>query len=161
MNARNIQGNKAKNRIEQLEGKYKHLPIQQVIAVSKSGFYETAYRRAELGKVKLLTLKEALTEDWPKKLANYGMGFVCWYFSLESAVIEYHSNSFPILDNETLYEAKITNQERTVESTFGSEFVKLYKTQGEKDAKNWVEENMKQLWKGTDKFWAITSKWGP
>lgn len=56
--------------IEQLKGKYDALPVDKVIAVSKSGFSKPAKKVAKDCKIKLLTLEEAINEDWLKSVKH-------------------------------------------------------------------------------------------
>lgn len=50
--------------IDQLIGKYDNLPVHKVVAVSSSGFTNSAYEKAELSKIVLITLDKAIEEDW-------------------------------------------------------------------------------------------------
>ncbi len=50
--------------IEQLEGKYRDLPIDKVIAVSKSGFTKGAFKKAAAFGIRSLDFGQAEVEDW-------------------------------------------------------------------------------------------------
>ena len=71
--------------VEYLAGRYAHLPVDKVVAVSSSGFTESAYARAEKSKIKLLAIEDALAVDWLEEVARYKMGMVVWHVRLLSA----------------------------------------------------------------------------
>jgi len=54
--------------IEAISAKHRDLPIDKSIAVSKSGYYKPALRKAEALNMDALTLREATELDWPSKL---------------------------------------------------------------------------------------------
>jgi len=56
--------------IDSLIGRYKYLPIHKVIAVSRSGFTDTAYQAARESNIELLTLEKAIEEDWVRDVKN-------------------------------------------------------------------------------------------
>jgi len=62
--------------IEQLIGKYEALPIDKVIAVSKSGFSQPAIEVAKDSDIKLLTLEKAIDKDWLRAIKHpWEIGF--------------------------------------------------------------------------------------
>jgi hypothetical protein len=54
--------------IESIAAKHRDLPIDKTIAVSKSGYYKPALKKAEARKIDALTLEQATDLDWPSKL---------------------------------------------------------------------------------------------
>lgn len=62
--------------IDQIIGKYRDIPVDRVIAISRSEFTRGARKKAKQGKVELRTLMEALDTDWPKELMLIGVGQV-------------------------------------------------------------------------------------
>lgn len=54
--------------IEGISAKHRDLPIHKSIAVSKSGFYKPALKKAEALKIDTLSLKEASDLDWQSML---------------------------------------------------------------------------------------------
>lgn len=56
--------------IDSLIGKYEYLPIHKIIAVSRSGFTDTAYEAATKSNIELLTLEKAIEEDWVRDVKN-------------------------------------------------------------------------------------------
>lgn len=62
--------------IDDLIGKYKYLPIHKVIAVSKSGFYDSAFEAARQSNIELLTLENAIEEDWVRAVTNLDAMFI-------------------------------------------------------------------------------------
>jgi len=56
--------------IDQLEGKYRNLGIDKVIAVARSGFSADAALKASALGIETKTLREGLETDWPEQLAR-------------------------------------------------------------------------------------------
>jgi len=56
--------------IESISKKHEDLPIDKSIAVSRSGFYQPALKKAEALKIDALTLEEAKELDWKAKIDN-------------------------------------------------------------------------------------------
>jgi len=59
--------------IDQLIGKYRDLPIDRVIAVSRIGFTENAEGRASANGIDTRSLLDALASDWPAELVTLTM----------------------------------------------------------------------------------------
>jgi hypothetical protein len=62
--------------IDSLIGKSKSLCINKVVAVSKEGFTETAKKKAIAHNIDILTLEEALDNDWNKYPIKPGIVFI-------------------------------------------------------------------------------------
>jgi Restriction endonuclease len=56
--------------IDQLQGKYRDLEVDKVIAVARAGFTAGARKKAEALGIGTLTLEEADTIDWPREIAQ-------------------------------------------------------------------------------------------
>jgi hypothetical protein len=56
--------------IDELEGKFRNLGIDKVIAVARSGFSAGAASKAAMLGIETQTLSEGLETDWPKQLAR-------------------------------------------------------------------------------------------
>lgn len=72
-------GRKNKDDIEWIDGligKYRDLGINRIVAVSNSGFSQSALKKAADNNIDTLTLKEALATDWPMQFTRLGMGTV-------------------------------------------------------------------------------------
>jgi hypothetical protein len=54
--------------IDSLVGKYRDLPVNRVIAVSRKAFTKSAARKAQRNNIETRTLAEALATDWPEDL---------------------------------------------------------------------------------------------
>jgi len=62
--------------IDSLIGKYRDLPVDKIIAVSKSGFSKAAVEKAEINRIDTLTLEEALETNWPNEFKRLGIAKV-------------------------------------------------------------------------------------
>ena len=60
--------------IDELIGKYAHLPVDRVIAVSRSGFSDAARQKAKASRIELRTLDECTRADWPHELQFAAIG---------------------------------------------------------------------------------------
>lgn len=58
--------------IDELIGKYRDLPINKVVAVSKSGFTQAAEEKARANRIDPLTLIAALETNWPNEFVKLG-----------------------------------------------------------------------------------------
>lgn len=59
--------------IDELDGKYRQLDVDKVIAVSSSGFTKSAMRKAADCGILLYSLEEALSNDWPSSFIEVGL----------------------------------------------------------------------------------------
>lgn len=59
--------------IDGLIGKYRNIDVNKVVAVSKAGFSKSAQEKAQSCGIETMTLKRALTIDWPKEYKRLGM----------------------------------------------------------------------------------------
>lgn len=74
--------------IDGLLGKYANLPVDQVIAISSSGFSEAARVKAELNNIRLMSLEEASGADWPVQFARLGVLKIEQTYSIQSVTLE-------------------------------------------------------------------------
>jgi len=79
--------------IDSLLGKYRDLPVDRIIAVSKNGFSKSARRKASAHRIELRSLRSAMSADWPKELERVTPVSVLTGFEVLSVVF----NSTPPL----------------------------------------------------------------
>jgi hypothetical protein len=72
--------------IDGLIGKYRDLPVDKVVAVSSSGFTQTALEKARANRIETRTLENALDGDWPQELLRVGFGRFCLYITTTKSV---------------------------------------------------------------------------
>jgi hypothetical protein len=60
--------------IDEIIGKYIDMEVDEIIAVSKSGFYEPAKDKAKAHNIKTLKLEDAENIDWKSELLNLTLG---------------------------------------------------------------------------------------
>ncbi len=60
--------------INELIGKYRDVPVDRVVAVSRSAFTKGARQKARQSNIEILTLTEALADDWPQDLMRVEVG---------------------------------------------------------------------------------------
>jgi hypothetical protein len=142
--------------IEHLEGKYRHLPVDQVVAVSRSGFTGSAQARAARVNIRLLTLDEAMALDWPEKFTRWRMGLVLLRYRLRTAGPVYKSDAGQEMSGEETKKCAISDGSSKPNSTFENDVVRIYKQDGEAAVQSWFRENAKVVWKGgPGKDWDI------
>lgn len=86
--------------IDSLIGKFKHLPIHKVIAVSSSGFTKTAHQAAKRSNIELLTLENAIEEDWVRDVKNIDAMYITLVRFIPESVY-YESNRLLFEKNES------------------------------------------------------------
>jgi hypothetical protein len=77
--------------IDGLIGKYRDIDVQRVIAVSKTGFSETAAEKAKNNRIETRSLKEAMETDWPAELMKLGLGRI----NLQYRIARYTARTNP------------------------------------------------------------------
>lgn len=142
--------------IEQLEGKYRYLPIDRVIAVSRSGFTEGAKRRAQTANISTLALEEAVGLDWTEEFSRWAVGLIVWYHPLVSAHITYYSDDPPEIRGEVLMHCRITDEIDRLDSTFEQDVLELYQKHAASSVREWSSGIMPELWRsGEGKEWDV------
>jgi hypothetical protein len=142
--------------IEQLDGTYRSLPVDKVLAVSKSGFTKAAITRARLVGITTYTLKEALAADWPAEFTKWRAGLVVWTYHLTSAGIEYASDDVPKPIGDELASARVEGPDGANVSTLGEAALQLYHLHGEQAANDATGSKVGVWWnEGPGKEWEI------
>jgi hypothetical protein len=142
--------------IESLKAKYAHLPVDQVIAVSRSGFTSTAYGRARLANIRLLSIEQALGEDWVKRVSGYRAGFVTWHHALKGGTVIYAGPGPSGLSGPELLSAPITAPDGSEASTVEADLESLYRKHANEVVREWAAIHMKEAWaKGPGKEWEV------
>ncbi len=132
--------------IESLVGRYEHLPVHKVIAVSRSGFTRSASRAASHANIDIVTLAEALAADWPGEVARFKAGFVLWRHPITAAEVNYHDGPKLTLTRAQLLEAKVHDATGNVLGTFEDDIKHLFTTFASEDVRKWTHENAKELY---------------
>ena len=73
--------------IDLVIGKYQRLPVDRIIAVSRSGFTKGASGKAKANRIETRTLREALDIDWPAELLQVRIGRFAPILALTSTEI--------------------------------------------------------------------------
>jgi len=74
--------------IDQLRGKFETLPIDRVVAVSRSGFYRHAKERAKFWKIETITLQNATKVNWASTILSLsGFEITGQHFTIEGFAI--------------------------------------------------------------------------
>lgn len=131
--------------IEHLVGKFDHLPVHKVVAVSASGFTAGARERAEHTNISLLTLEHALHLDWLEETARVKVGLIVWNHPLVAFECNYvDEKRLDISDDELIH--------APIEDSFGhhlgemkDDVTKLYETFAGRDVVQWADENAKEV----------------
>jgi hypothetical protein len=74
--------------IDCLIGKFKNLPVDRIIAVSKSGFSKNAHKKAETSQIELISLKEISSMDWKTEYEKLGFSSLNMAFKLDKIHFE-------------------------------------------------------------------------
>lgn len=69
--------------IDCLIGKFKNLPVDRIIAVSKSGFSKNALKKAEASEIELRSLKEISSMDWITEYEKLGFSELNMTFKMD------------------------------------------------------------------------------
>jgi hypothetical protein len=88
--------------IDRLIGTYRNLPVNQIIAVSKSGFTKAALSKARRNNIVPLSLSEAEGEDWRARFAKLGALEVSQRYTVASITLEIAADAAmqPALDDD-------------------------------------------------------------
>ena len=111
--------------INELAGRYVVLPVDRVVAVSRSGFSAGARHRARGTKVNLFTLKEAQEADWPGTYHGWRMAFVEIAPKPHGVQVKYRGES-PGLNGVDLLNAPVADAFGKIISTVGADAKALY-----------------------------------
>lgn len=130
--------------IEELIGKYQHLNVSNVVAVSRSGFTKTALKKAKVFGIQTLTFKEALETDWSQEFIRPYIKFLAHRCNLKAIELTYKSGVCPLLD-EQLWDCLIVTKAGIVDGSFKEIVERLFN----EDASKGVFEYITNLPKET------------
>lgn len=134
--------------IDCLIGKYVDLPVDKVIAVSKSGFSKAAHQKAQKNRIDTLTLEEALETDWPKEFVQLGIARVfrdnspnrVWVFtegnpssSFDLSTPLFSELGEPLGDLNHVAEQIYEDSKELISKEINNQFRLLFKTLGDLD----------------------------
>ena len=74
--------------VDNLIGKYIDLPVDKIVAVSKSGLTAAAIKKAAAHKIEVRTLTQALRSNWPNEFFQLAMSKVVRYTRIEQVIIQ-------------------------------------------------------------------------
>lgn len=114
--------------INELIGRYGVLPVDHVVAVSRSGFTSGARSRAEGSKIHLFTLDEAREEDWPSVFRGWRLAFIQVTPRLARVQITYKGDE-PGFQEPALPATAIVNGAGSIKSTILEDVQTLYQSQ--------------------------------
>lgn len=133
--------------IEEIDGKFKNLPIDKKVAVSSSGFTRTAQKEAAERHIELLTLEEAMAQDWPAKVNNWRAVFARWHHNLVGADC-YWPGDPPPLSGDELKDCQVVDSSGNGASTVGDDVLELYRLHAQSAVHEWADENV-EAWSKT------------
>lgn len=142
--------------IDSIVGRYEHLPVHKVVAVSKSGFTKSAVAAAKHSKIVTITLGEALASDWPGEVARFKVGLATWNLHLQAAEVNYADGPKLAIRPDELRVAPIVDSSGKVLGTFTDDVQYLYSTFAKDDANKWAVENAREVFaEGPGKVWSL------
>jgi len=90
--------------VDGLIGKYAKLPVAQVIAFSRSGFTETAKRKAAANRIELLSVREGTEVDWQNRFLKLGLATLAHNYQLVEIILK----TEPTIEGELTLDAMLT-----------------------------------------------------
>ncbi|MCZ8203730.1 MAG: restriction endonuclease [Gemmatimonas sp.] len=130
--------------INEIVGKYAVLPIDRVIAVSRSGFTKGAIQRAVGGRVTLTSLSEAQEADWPRIMHGWRTTVVELHPQPRRVQLELVNASRPS-DVEDLTNAAIADASGRVISSVLADAKALYAAHARRRLGEWLA-NEPRIW---------------
>lgn len=128
--------------IDELVGKYRDLSIDTVVAVSSSGFTKGALEKATACRIRALTLREAIAEDWN------GAGITKPFVRFMGQEVEMTGISIRFSPSDTMIGPGIDFKDWTVESSDGAPptilsavAMKLYREHSHVAAEEYIRDN--------------------
>ena len=116
--------------IEALVGKYEHLAVHKVVAVSRAGFTAAALRAAHHFKIDTVTLESAFSANWPAECAKWCARLVVWVHRLTGGGIDFLDRNRSDLSSDELSRSRIADQNGNIVSTFQQHLINLYRVHG-------------------------------
>lgn len=127
--------------IDSLIGKYKNLPVNRVIAVSRSGFSKSAELKAKAEKIELRTTNEVIATNWKEEFIKLGFCEFIVDFKLIKLIVEIKDKRLILVHPN--YEIRSGNEKATF-----SEFIEYLKLNGWSEKLNKrFKENIPNLYK--------------
>jgi len=132
--------------IDGLIGKYKDLDVDRKFAVSSSGFSLAAQNKANLNRIELLTLRQALETNWAAKFVRLGMALVARedrpdaiHIITDPAVPELFSSNTMLVTEcgqqvgtvEQVARAIYERRRQEIDAEIGKQFLTWFKTLGD------------------------------
>jgi hypothetical protein len=130
--------------INELAGRYAVLPVDRVVAVSRSGFTKGARQRAHGSKVHLTTLAAAHEADWPEIFRGWRVVFVS-VAPKPTALRVVYRHEDPGLDGSVLALARVVDSVRGTSSTVLADAQGAFRELGPKLIKEWWPSLGRQL----------------
>jgi len=127
--------------IDALIGKYSALHVNQVIAVSSSGFSHSAYEKAAASGILALTVTEALTDDWRNSLKAMLVKFIGFEVELRSFVLHYADGVEAPPDSDGAADWLICNEDGSEPRRVREQIVALYEKHAESAAHAYINEH--------------------
>lgn len=131
--------------IESLVGKYQHLPVHKIIAVSRSGFTRSAVAAADHAKIATITVEQALSADWLTAVSRYRVGLITWTYPPEAFEINYKDGPKLDISKEDLLAAPIEDLQGNRLGTFLDDMKHLWTTYAEGDVRKWSREEARLI----------------
>ena len=121
--------------IDGLIGKYKNLGVQKIIAVSNSGFTDTAKGKAAANNIEIMTLEQCLDTNWPDEFQKLNVSIFKIDFKPQFVRILYH----PMKDIQVERTWVLTNSKGLTLGTFDTLFMSYYKESVVSKAKEHID----------------------
>lgn len=143
--------------IEAIAGKYEHLPVHKIIAVSKSGFTKSAEDAAAHRNFATVTLQQALDVDWPQEVARYRIGLVAWEKMLKAVEVNYRDGPKLAISGNQLLLSRIEDSQGKSSGTFKDDVDQLLATFVGADVLKWAQQNAQEIFKKEPGYvWELT-----
>lgn len=131
--------------IESIVGKYEHLPVHKVVAVSRSGFTRTAEAAARHSNIAIVTVRQALASDWPETIARYRVGLVVWNHPVRAAEVNYTDGPKLDISGPELLAAPVQDAGGRVLGTFTDDCKFLFATFARDDVLKWAQAHASEI----------------
>ena len=129
--------------IDGLIGKFRDLPVDKIVAVTKSGFSTTAIEKARANNIEIRTLEEALNTDWPSEFIKLGIVGVTWRSTLAKVQIE----TDPPLEAKFELSNLVTNEKGVVLGTLDEVIKDCFRRNVDPELRSYVSNNFLEIFK--------------
>ena len=130
--------------IDSLIGKYQTLPVDKVVAVSRSGFTTAALAKATAQGIDAITLEDALKRDWPAELAKPELHFLVSNASLRSGRLEFEGPE-GVPPPDVLRELPVVDSSGAVKGTVEGFLLEMHKLHGGPSVEEYASQKTKEL----------------